>query len=250
FDPRGAWSFTLVSSLLETTGGEPSAQDALSLNTHNTSGLATVRVVANRLVGHADTSTENGIELDVEGDARLKADILNNTIWDFGTCNCGGPSNILVDMNTSTTVADVNIVGNTLDTAANNDLEVRNDLLAGGLLKLDVFDNILSRAGSGDISLGEEVSGTLVYRAGNNDEYANGSPDDLLDKEPGTDNLIADPLFLDPLNGDFRLGAGSDLIDAGVTCSPGGVAQPDVAGHARLAGFSVDMGSSEFDAGP
>ena len=70
---------------------------------------------------------------------------------------------------------------------------------------------------------------------------------------PGTGNIDADPLFVDPLNGDFRLSAGSPCIDAGDnTAVPRGVLR-DLDGNPRfidstLVGTmaTVDMGAYEF----
>ena len=71
---------------------------------------------------------------------------------------------------------------------------------------------------------------------------------------PGTGNIDADPLFVDPDNGDFRLQAGSPCIDAGDnTAVPEGVLR-DLDGNPRFvadacageSGVTVDMGAYEF----
>ncbi len=72
---------------------------------------------------------------------------------------------------------------------------------------------------------------------------------------PGTGNKNADPLFIDPANGDFRLSCSSPCIDAG-TNSPGVPLPPtDIEGDPRIVDgetpsvgtATVDMGSDEFD---
>ena len=71
---------------------------------------------------------------------------------------------------------------------------------------------------------------------------------------PGTGNLDADPLFVDPDNGDYRLSAGSPCVDAGDnTAVPNGVLR-DLDGNPRFvadacagdSGATVDMGAYEF----
>jgi len=70
----------------------------------------------------------------------------------------------------------------------------------------------------------------------------------------GPHNIDADPMFVDPDNGDFRLSAGSPCIDAGDnTAVPQGVLR-DLDGNARFVadacagdgGATVDMGAYEF----
>jgi parallel beta-helix repeat protein len=85
---------------------------------------------------------------------------------------------------------------------------------------------------------------------------------DIEGGHPGIGNIDADPLFVDPLNGDYRLSAGSPAIDAGDnTAVPEGV-YTDLEGNHRFwddpatpdTGFgeppNVDMGAYEFPGVP
>ncbi|GMU81130.1 MAG: hypothetical protein AMXMBFR47_10010 [Planctomycetota bacterium] len=71
---------------------------------------------------------------------------------------------------------------------------------------------------------------------------------------PGIGNIDADPLFVDPSNGDYRLQPGSPCVETG---DPAYIPEPgetDLDGNLRLwdgdgnGSFIVDMGAYEFDA--
>lgn len=62
-------------------------------------------------------------------------------------------------------------------------------------------------------------------------------------------NLNADPLFVNLAAGNYRLGAGSPLVDAGTNAAPGLPAR-DLDGEARILGAVVDIGADERDAVP
>ena len=64
---------------------------------------------------------------------------------------------------------------------------------------------------------------------------------------PGTQdgNLSIDPAFSAPADGNFRLAAGSQLIDAGIDAPLGGSTATDLDGNARIQGAHVDMGAFE-----
>ena len=123
-------------------------------------------------------------------------------------------------------------------------------MLSGGRVTLNVFDNVVSHAQGSGLQIGSTIPSTLTFRAGYNDFYANADPnyfDPGVSAGPG--DLHANPKYVRRSTGDLRLTASSPLIDRGLTCSSGGLANLDASGHGRLAGKSVDMGAYERGAG-
>lgn len=224
------------------------AQDeVMTLFVSDPDGQVNLRIVGNRLSGHGNTDSGSGIELEMDGEGSVRADILNNSIWDVARCNCGGSSGIFLKPEDAI-IADVNIVGNTVDTSRTNAIGQRNTLSGVGHLSLNVFDNIFSHIQVFGFRLTTGAPGSLTFRAGHNDFYQTAG--NLLDgQSAGSGNLHKDPKFVDRASGNLKLKSSSPLIDKGVVCSPGGIANLDAAGHGRLKGSSVDLGAYEVGAG-
>jgi hypothetical protein len=216
----------------------------LTLATQNSSGLVHYRVVGNKITAHGDTKSNAGIDLIMEGSGTVVADIYNNVIWDVATCHCGAASGIAV-LPDPKVRADVNIVGNTIDNSRTDAIQQRNDLTTGRLY-LDVFNNILTHNSSEALNLESGKPGSLVFRAGFNDRFANGNPDNLDGQSAGPGNLNLDPRYVNPNARDLHLQSNSPLNNKGATCSPGGIADPDAAGRHRLNGPEVDIGAYEI----
>lgn len=63
--------------------------------------------------------------------------------------------------------------------------------------------------------------------------------------QPTDTNLAADPRFLSPSAGNFRLNVGSPALDAGSAEQGDGFPAFDLDGHPRVAGAAVDLGAYE-----
>ena len=67
---------------------------------------------------------------------------------------------------------------------------------------------------------------------------------------PGTNNLAADPLFVDAAAGDLRLSAGSPAINAGSNALLRTDVETDLDGLTRVVGGAVDLGAYEYPTSP
>jgi len=60
-----------------------------------------------------------------------------------------------------------------------------------------------------------------------------------------TNSLFADPLLVDPANGDLHIGAGSPAINAGDNLSSNVIGTEDIDDDPRVQGGTVDIGADE-----
>jgi hypothetical protein len=74
----------------------------------------------------------------------------------------------------------------------------------------------------------------------------NNTGGDYFDVTPGPHDISADPLLVDPTNGDYHLAPGSPCIDAG---DPLNYPPTDFEGDPRPNGVAPDIGVDEFLAG-
>ncbi len=213
------------------------------------SGQLRASVIATRIRSDAPNGSESGISIDTSNQATASADLMNNDIFGMGGCDCGAASGIALEADQATHLR-ANVVGNTIDrtraslSASIPAIEIDNDTTPTGSLSVAVFDNILSRSATFGIEVGGSGSATSVS-LGFNDYWHNGGGDVFGVTSEGQDNLHVDPKYVDATHGDLRLAAHSPVVDEGEVCSPGGVANPDASGNARLHGTSVDMGAYE-----
>lgn len=219
----------------------------LGLVASDPDGAVRIEVVGNTIEAKGDAQSGSGIELRAEGDGSVRAAIHNNVIHHVGTCNCGASAGVTV-LADGPVEAVVDVVGNTIHGLPVSGIAQRNDLTGAGHLTLRAFGNILSRVVLG-IRLEAGAPGSLTYVGGHNDVFASGGV--RLDGKPaGSGNLKLDPRFVKPKQDDLRLRADSPLLDRMPFCPPSGVAQPDAAGRARLAGALIDLGAFERGAAP
>jgi hypothetical protein len=219
------------------------------LEAANDTGTATFRVIGNRMDGNGGDNSFGGVQLILDGSGTARADILNNSVWDVAGCGCVGGAGVYYRVNSPAT-DDVNVVGNTFDHAVTG-VFIQTLTTTGGHYSLDLFNNVISHPTAQGVTIDSfQNSAEFTLRAGNNDYYDLGQPNNFNGYPSGTDNLALAPKFVAPLTGDLRLKATSPLINKGVVCSPGGVARLDAAGNFRLAGPTVDVGAYERGAGP
>jgi uncharacterized repeat protein (TIGR01451 family) len=88
------------------------------------------------------------------------------------------------------------------------------------------------------------IPGSGIYNAkGVSPDYNDIWNNDTGGTPPGTHNLSADPLLVDPANGDFHLEPGSPCIDAG---DPDHHPETDFEGDLRPMGAAPDIGVDEY----
>ena len=242
FDGEVSSSFSLGHSIVHGANG-----NALGLLAIPNGGAIDMHIVGNRFDGHGNAESGPGIRMATLSSGNVTADIYNNTIWDVAR----NPATIgaaIALQPTGTVHQDVNLVGNTIERSDAEGLEQRNDLASGGKLALDMFNNTFSHTKGRGVALTPGLAGTLTFRAGYNNYFANAGGNSFAGLSKGPNNLAVDPKFVNRTDGKLKLTPGSPLINKGQVCSPGGVADPDADGKHRLAGTSVDIGAFERDA--
>jgi RTX calcium-binding nonapeptide repeat (4 copies) len=235
-------TISVIGSRLQYTG----EYGGISVSTTNATGLATIQAIGNRISASGATSSGAGVAVQTTGNGAARVEIMNNAIWDVGTCGCGQDSAIAIDGGSLfQTLA--NVVGNTVDRARATGfnipaLSIKTESDAG-VMTVNAFNNVFTRSGVA-FAFSDGIVRAL-FAAGYNDSYKNTSADELNGHSLGSHNLTSDPKFANEAARNLRLVASSPVIDAGLVCSSGGVANLDAAGHGRLHGATVDMGAYE-----
>jgi RTX calcium-binding nonapeptide repeat (4 copies) len=210
-----------------------------------------LRVIGNRVIGGTDG--DSGLEFIVSGSGATVVAAENNAITG-PTCKtaCTQPSfggiAVLAGLDGTSTV---NLIANTVnDVHLQAAVHITNSVSGGGHVTVNLFNSLLTRTSMGvdlETSSGADPS-ALKYHAGHNDIYDVLHPDHLEGRSAGTGNFSVDPRYVAELGGNLRLRADSPVIDAGITCSPGGIADPDADGKHRVAGKAIDLGAYEHGA--
>jgi hypothetical protein len=212
---------------------------------------ATLDLVGNRITGGYQTAA--GVLISHSGRGDLIATIDNNAISGI---HCGASCGFkplggvfIAATNNGSTIT--NVVGDTIDDVSPQPaIGMTDTQTAGGRMTVNLFNSVITRTpmAVGIDSSGASDASSLTFAAGYNDYHDVLHPSRLEGRSLGSGNLFVDPQYLDEYGGNLRVSPSSPIIDAGVVCSPGGIADPDADGNHRLAGTSVDMGAYEVNA--
>jgi Ca2+-binding RTX toxin-like protein len=215
-------------------------------------GRDVFRLVGNRITGSNKSGSAVALNAD-QGTAELDAD--NNVLRGFSCPNCLGygiPAGIAIGAMGNANVL-ANLVGDTIDDLGLRALYVRDRVTGQGQMMVNLFNGIISNVQNMAVALDSSGSwgpASLSLHAGDQDSYAIGLASQLEGRSLGSGNLAVAPQYVDEPAGNLRLQASSPLIDDGVVCSGGGVADPDADGNHRLFGASVDLGAYERGSSP
>ena len=126
-----------------------------------------------------------------------------------------------------------------------NNLFMGNDARLGGGIHIEggspvILSNIIE--GNSASGAGGGIWNAGTPSLGYNDVW-NNLGGNYYNIDPGAHDISADPLLVDPVNGDFHLSSGSPCIDAG---DPVNYPPLDFEGDARPNGIAPDIGADEY----
>lgn len=201
-----------------------------------------VTIVANRLTAPVATDSGGSIHLAAHGSGTVRAIVASNLIHHSGICGCGSPGAIRIR---GDGMLDVRILNNTVDhvlgdpsTAAYG---IRIGVDTGGHTKAQVYNNSVSTT-----KIGLEIPDDpeLEVSGNGNNTFDVGS-DSTGSNDLGT-ITHGDPMYIDAAANNYRLQAGSSLVNAGQTCIARlPLPRADADYLFRLAGRAVDVGAYE-----
>jgi len=237
-DLRVPASVTVEDNEIETNG------NGIAVFTLLSSGDASALVQDNLITAVTPALSGNGLDVDLRGGGTVELDFFNNVIFGVAGCNCGGAAGIRVNL-VDTVTATIDITHNTLDDLqiASPGVSVRTPD-AGVSVGVRIFNNIVTRATEEPITL-PAFSSTLDVSSGFNNFFNNASAPNYGGYPPGAGVIAVDPLFADPVLGDYHLDELSLAVDAGTSFPPGGLPTHDADGKPRVIGSNPDLGAYE-----
>jgi hypothetical protein len=190
----------------------------------------------------------SGINVDLRPQAGSASHVrvYDNLVNGVGGCNCGGAAGVRItslDPGTSRVDAWHNTVVRTARGGAGPASGIDVYQYGGSSLRVNMFDNIAALGRGPGISIGGADSPPKLA-SGWNDTFGNSQPNQW-DGLPHPHHLAMAPGFVDAKAGNFRLSAGSPLVDSGTVCQPGALGLLDVTRGRRLVGVAVDIGAYE-----
>ena len=117
------------------------------------------------------------------------------------------------------------------------------------ILNCTIVDNSSWNSGSGAVDgMNGQVTNSILW--GNTPNQIEGNStvmySDVQGGWPGEGNIDADPMFVDPNNGDYNLLYNSLCIDAGTNSTVPSLPPTDIDGNPRIVNGIVDMGAYEY----
>ncbi len=248
--------------------GNTSTQMGGGLYSSTSSGVGsnvyTQTITHNVITGNSSINSGGGINLGAESSNVLNVSnnlIAHNTILPNDMDNDGSGGGIYAYLHFGDEV-EVNLSNNTI-------VDNQADENGGGVYianrrsgaELNITNNIIyanthELNGTQGDNMGSDLSiesdpqdYSLVLEGNNADLSSNGIAGDYSGvytiDAPASNYDNIDPLFKDALNGDYRLSAGSPLINAGVALSSS--EEDDLAGSTRVLDGSIDVGAYEYN---
>lgn len=240
-DVRTSSTIAITGNVLRALGSQT---DGIQFYDGAAPGDLSVDIIGNQISGRGNTDAGAGIDISANASGSLIANVDNNAILSPATCTCDDADGITVTA-VGTAAQTYNVVGNTVDRSGWAGMTIQNEVLGSAITRVNVFNNVVTRSSRWGLYLGETGAHAALVQIGHNDFFHNGDPNQLAGHSAGSGNVSVSPRYVDEKHGNVKLSASSPVVNAGVVCSPGGVAMRDAAGNGRRFGSSVDLGAYE-----